>query len=121
MTAEVAVLNRSAAALAADSAVTVGPGKVYDTINKLFTLSKYHPVGVMIFNNAEFMDLPWETIIKAFRSSLGDDEHETIQDYALAFKDYLASTIIASDDAKKRHWANVNGTRLSSCIGLIGV
>lgn len=59
MTAEVIVMNKSAIALAADSKVTVGglrTGKTYDKVNKLFTLSKYHPVGAMIYGNAEFMD-----------------------------------------------------------------
>jgi hypothetical protein len=72
MTTEVAVLNRSAVALAADSAVTLqgpeGP-KIYQT-NKLFTLSKYHPVGIMVYGAAVFMDVPWEIIIKRYRSEL---------------------------------------------------
>lgn len=45
MTAEVAILNKGAIALAADSRVTVGASanKTYDTVNKIFTLSKVHP------------------------------------------------------------------------------
>jgi hypothetical protein len=42
MTAEVAVMNKMAVALAADSAVTVshsGGFKIYNTVNKLFMLS----------------------------------------------------------------------------------
>ena len=64
MTAEVAVLNKSAVALAADSAMTVTVArarKTYPT-NKLFALTKHHPIGIMIYNNAQFMDIPWETI-----------------------------------------------------------
>jgi hypothetical protein len=67
MTAEIAILNKSAVALAADSKVTIGTGggrKTFDTVNKLFTLSKVHPVGIMVFGNAEFMQFPWETIVK---------------------------------------------------------
>ena len=65
MTAEVAVLNKSAVALAADSAMSVSVGnseKTYPT-NKLFALTKQRPIGIMIYNNAEFMNIPWETII----------------------------------------------------------
>ncbi len=40
MTAEVAVMNTMAVALAADSAVTIGKGKIYNTANKLFELSR---------------------------------------------------------------------------------
>ena len=74
MTAEVAILNRSAVAFAADSAVTIqnlASAKVYNTVNKLFTLSKYHPVGVMIFGSADYMGIPWETVVKMYREKLG--------------------------------------------------
>lgn len=48
MTAIVAVLNKHAVAIAADSAVTMGDThKVVNSANKIFTLSKYHPVAVM--------------------------------------------------------------------------
>jgi len=82
-------MNRNAVALAADSAVTLqfpeGP-KIYDT-NKLFTLSKFRPVGVMIYGSADFMGIPWETIIKGYRKQLGDRGFAKVQDYA---KDFLA-------------------------------
>ena len=83
MTAEVAVLNKSAIALAADSAMTVsGVGKIYPA-NKLFALTKHHPVGVMIYNNPVFMGVPWETLIKTFRQTLGTSSLPTCQDYAV--------------------------------------
>lgn len=63
MTAEIAVMNKRAIALAADSTVTVGGrAKFYNSANKLFMLSKYEPVGIMIYNNAEFIGVPWEYI-----------------------------------------------------------
>jgi hypothetical protein len=53
MTAEIAVINKSAIALAADSAVTISDGngntKIYNGAEKLFALTKYHPVGIMIY------------------------------------------------------------------------
>lgn len=58
MASELAVLNKLGVALAADSAVTIGGGpalKIYDTVNKLFALSKRAPVGVMVYGNADFM------------------------------------------------------------------
>jgi hypothetical protein len=89
MTAEVAVLNRNAVALAADSAVTLqlpeGP-KIYQT-NKLFTLSKYEPVGIMIYGAADFMNVPWETIVKRYRAQLGPRKLERLDDYG---RDFLA-------------------------------
>lgn len=83
MTAEVVVLNKSAVALAADSTVTIGGNrKTYNTVNKVFTLSKHHPVGVMIYGNAELMGMPWETTIKEFRRHLGESNFETLEEYA---------------------------------------
>jgi hypothetical protein len=88
MTAEVAVLNKGAVALAADSKTTIrikGILKSNDTENKLFTLSKFHPVGIMINGNAEFMQRPWETIIKLYRDSLRDKCLRTLEEYAEDF------------------------------------
>lgn len=88
MTAEIAVLNRNAVALAADSAVTLrlpeGGTKIYQT-NKLFTLSKYEPVGVMVYGSADFMGVPWETIVKRYRAHLGRNSFEELAEYGIDF------------------------------------
>lgn len=95
MTAEVAVLNRYAVALAADSAVTVsnggGTGKIYNAANKLFALSKREPVGIMVYGNAEFMGVPWETIIKVYRAKLGSRFFPKLADYYNDFLRFLGS------------------------------
>jgi hypothetical protein len=73
MTAVVGILNKQAVAIAADSAVTISGAngrKIFNKANKVFTLSKYHPVGVMIYNSASFMETPWETVIKMYRRQL---------------------------------------------------
>jgi len=77
MTAEIAIMNKEAIALASDSAVTT-TGKIFTSANKLFTLSKYHPVGIMVYGSAIFMGVPWETIIKVFRTSLDKKEFSTL-------------------------------------------
>lgn len=93
MTAEIAVMNKMAVALAADSAVTVArqtnERKIYNTVNKLFSLSKYHPVGIMIYGNAELLGVPWESIIKIFRKKLGDTCLPTLGDYGQKFIAFL--------------------------------
>jgi hypothetical protein len=85
MTAEVVIMNKSAVALAADSVVTIGgengDKKTYNSVNKLFTLSKYQPVGAMIYGNASFMGVPWEVIIKSYRGELKDGAFPTVFDY----------------------------------------
>jgi len=91
MTAEVAIMNTKGIALAADSAVTlgVGSGKIYNSADKLFALSKYHPVGIMIYGSARFMGIDWETIIKCYRDFLGDKSFDKLSEYEGDFINYL--------------------------------
>jgi hypothetical protein len=92
MTAEIAILNKNAVALAADSAVTLrNPSnqKVYNTANKLFMLSKYHPVGIMVYGPAELMGVPWETAIKMFRAELHTTNFDRLIQFAEHFINFL--------------------------------
>lgn len=92
MTAEIGIMNKMAVALAADSAVTIGihnGQKIYHSANKLFALSKYHPVGIMIYGNAQLMGVPWETIIKVYRTELGQRSFHTLQEYCEDFISFL--------------------------------
>jgi hypothetical protein len=90
MTSEVVLMNRLAVAMAADSAVTIGDGfKIYQSAIKLFTLSKIHPVGVMIYNTASILGYPWETIIKAYRHQLGSSSFAKVTDYGADFRRFL--------------------------------
>jgi hypothetical protein len=93
MTAEVAVLNRIGVALAADSAVTIGQdaNKIYTSADKLFQLSPTAPVGIMIYGNADFCGLPWETIIKAYRRTLGDLVFDTVAAHGEHFIQFLTN------------------------------
>ena len=103
MTAEVAVMNKSAVALAADSAITITTGdlnqsKVFNTANKLFTLSKYQPVGIMVYNSMELGGVPWETIIKEYRKNLAEEPLDTIKDYCDNFFNFLCDNEILFPD-----------------------
>jgi hypothetical protein len=90
MTAIVAVLNKHAVAVAADSAVTMGnTHKVVNSANKIFTLSKYNPVAVMTYNNAAFMGTPWDIIIKEYRRQLYDTSFQTVKGYIDDFISFL--------------------------------
>ncbi len=91
MTAEVGVMNRLGIALAADSAVSLGPGaeKIYTSVDKLFQLAEAAPVGVMIYGNAVFVEVPWETIIKIYRKQLGNQTFDTLQEYTDNFLKFL--------------------------------
>ncbi|GEP93717.1 hypothetical protein SAMN05660909_05674 [Chitinophaga terrae (ex Kim and Jung 2007)] len=92
MTAVIGIINKSAAAIATDSAVTVtgpkGP-KIFNRANKIFTLSKSRPVGLMIYNQGEFMGTSWEVIIKLYRAELGDTGFDTLEEYKNDFIAFL--------------------------------
>jgi len=97
MTAEIAVMNREAVALAADSAVTSrmqSGQKISASGNKLFALSYYHPIGIMIYNNALFMEMPWETVIKTFRKVIPTAGYDKLSDYVDNFVSFLENNNI---------------------------
>ena len=95
MTAEIAVMNQEAVALAADSAVTIVDGedqeitKIFTSANKLFALSRYHSVGAMIYGNTRLGNVPWETVIELYRDQLGTEEKDTIEDYTEDFIQFI--------------------------------
>lgn len=108
MTAEVAIANAGAVALAADSAVTIGGQKIYNSALKLFALSKVAPVGIMIYGNAGLMNVPWETLIKSYRKELGAQCFESLLEYATGFIEYLNSHPTAFPEESQIDWLKGN-------------
>lgn len=88
MTSEVVLMNRQAIALAADSASTVTywqKGKrhirYFKGANKIFHLSFVFPVALMIYDSAELENVPWETIAKSYRKSIGTKSLDYLGNY----------------------------------------
>ena len=97
MTCEVAIMNNRAIALAADSAVTVRLGsgtKIYNTVDKLFELSKCAPISIMFYGNASYLDTPWETIINIYKEKLDQTKFGTLQEYCNHFLKFLQKNIL---------------------------
>lgn len=88
MTAEILIMNKSAIAMAADSAVTVGGRKTYNGVNKLFMLSNEPPMGIMMYASADFMDIPLESLIKEFRFEYGN-ELTNVNDFMSTFLNFI--------------------------------
>lgn len=89
-------MNRLAVVLAADSAATVTQytgGKeeerYFKGSNKIFQLSDHHPVGLMIFDSADILRVPWEIVVKTFRADLGKKSFNTVKEYAAEFFAFL--------------------------------
>lgn len=100
MTAEIAVLNKSAVALATDSAVTISSGdqpvKIFESADKLFQLCLEQPIGIMIYNGMQFLGVPFETIIKGFRKTTTC--YDKVEDAANDFLSYLYNYVDEAPD-----------------------
>ena len=94
MTAEIAVLNGVGVALAADSAVTVSreANKIYLSADKLFQLSLNAPVAAMVYGNATLLGVPWETIVKCYRTQLAGRTFPQLEHYRRDFIRFLKAS-----------------------------
>jgi hypothetical protein len=116
MTAEVAIANGYAVALAADSAVTVGGRKIYNSAVKLFSFSKVHPVGIMIYGSASLLDVPWETIIKTARNQLKATKFDSLEEYGAYFINFIQNHESYFSADSQQSWIK---SRVGSCLGAI--
>jgi hypothetical protein len=125
VTAEIAIMNKIGIAMAADSAVTVNVAtkhgekqKAFNSSTKLFTISKYQPIGLMIYGEAEILGVPWETIIKLFRENLGKTSKDSVKEYSELFIRYLNNFNFNPDAIKENFSTHVAGyfSKLSSKI-----
>lgn len=90
MSAGICIMNKNAIALAADSAVTIGDHvAIHNSANKLFALSKVEPVGMIIYANSNFMQVPMEIIIKQYKQEHGLDSFKILKDYTFSFIKYI--------------------------------
>lgn len=105
MTAEIGILNKTSVVLAADSAVTIGStNKVFNNANKLFPLSLYEPVGIMVYNDASWMGIPFEIIIKSYTKNLAKRSFVSLCEYRDDFIKFIKenySCFISKDQIKE--------------------
>lgn len=107
MTAIVGILNKKAAVMAADSALTFRRGdqtRIYNNATKIFKLSDQYPVGLMLFNNLEFMEVPLEVLIKLYRQQRGDKPFPTLQGYVDNFIDFLSKEPRLKEDRMQHNY-----------------
>ena len=93
MTAEVAILNHNAVALAADSAAsTVNESgqvsKVYNTLTKIHSPILTEPIAAMFYGTAHFAGIPWDTVFKFYRTK-SPRNRATLAEYATDFLNWL--------------------------------
>ena len=124
MTAEVCVMNRLGIALAADSAVTLSSWgnrekKIYTSVDKLFNLSNIGPVGIMIYGNASYLELMWETVVKEYRCQLGVQRFDSLREYADNFLEFLRNEDIFQESIEDQHVSKLIHMYFSHLLGLI--
>lgn len=116
MTAEIAILNRTAVALAADSIVTLaGPksSKTYDSAEKIFQLSRFQPIGLMIYNNALFMNAPLEVLVRRYRENVPTTGFEYLVQVWPAFEPFLLGFKRERED-EIEHFQGMIGAELAA-------
>jgi len=91
-------MNSDCIAVAADSAATLTEKKIY-TANKIFTLSKFHPVGIMFYGSSSITSVPAETLVKEYRKRLGDHYFETLEEYGMSFLNFLNTGCPSIEDS----------------------
>ena len=93
MTAIVGILNKKAAVVAADTALTVTRGNstrsIYYNNTKIFKLSDKYPAAVMTFSNADFMGVPLGVLINMYKDQEGDKGFKDLQGYVDNFIQFL--------------------------------
>ncbi len=93
MTSLVVVMNNKAAAVAADSAMTVTDGygntRVRMGVRKLFQLNDRCPISAMIYDSAEIMNMAWGPIMVRYRRQYGDLVLPSVEAYADHFLSFL--------------------------------
>lgn len=105
MTCEVAVMNKYGVALAADTAATFGRGqKIYHAAEKIFQLSQFPPVGLMISGSAEVMDMPWETVIKTYSRQASGRRFQRLEQYAEDFLRWVEEATVLFPADLQRDW-----------------
>jgi hypothetical protein len=80
-------MNKNAAVMAADSAVTLGNhAAIHNSQNKLFQLSNVAPIGLFAYGSTAIMGVPIEIIANEYRKYLGD---KTFPFFMLYVNDFL--------------------------------
>jgi hypothetical protein len=113
MTSEVALMNRSAVVLAADSASTVNywnpdrskhEQRYFKRVNKIFNIVSNKPVGLMTYAAGSLQGMPWEVLAKAYRDARIGRSRPQLPEYADDLFEFLAGNQdIFPEDSQHDH------------------
>lgn len=86
---------------------------VINDATKLFSLKNKNYVGMMIYQNEEFMNVPWEVIIDSFSDYMGDNVEPHLNNYVSLFLDYLNDLDIYTEQTEEQLILNNAWTALN--------
>ena len=112
MSVGVCIINRNGIALAADSAGTYPGNKMfYNSMNKVFSLSKHHVYGAITYGNSSLYNISMEQLLNEFRSYL--DSQPCLADFFDILDSFKAFII------KKNSYYRFDIDEVNFCTSLI--
>ncbi|QYK51071.1 MAG: hypothetical protein KF701_00930 [Anaerolineales bacterium] len=120
MTAELVVMNLEGVALAADSLVTVGREKTFDTVTKIHQLAHGLPVAIMLYNAGRFMELPWEVVVQEYRRHFATSRKKylKLEDFVDDFLEFLKvnEAILSTEDQQSIVVARISDSLVEAIV-----
>ena len=84
------IMTKEGITLASDLAITNPNNKSYNCADKIFKITDEFPIGIMINGNAEFEEVPLETLIVEFTKTVDLKNLKTIESDTNGFLKYLS-------------------------------
>lgn len=75
--------------------------------DKLFELSTKNPIGIMVYNNLEFLGMPLDVAIREFRDSGYCCEFARLFEAPELFFKYITEELIPSEENQNGHIAGL--------------
>ncbi len=107
MTSEIILMNRNVLTIGADSAMTSWAGGRYRIANeaqKIFTLGGGAPLGIMIYNSADILGHPWQSVIGEFIDTHAKTDFASVEDLASTFFNYLDNHMSLFEPEEEERW-----------------
>lgn len=89
MTAQIVVMNGYGVAISADSAVSLGSIRTFETAEKIYPLSQPHRMAILHSGNVNFGGIPYSVLIAEWKRQLSPKPLRNPEAYKVHFIDWL--------------------------------
>ncbi len=107
MTSEIILMNRNVLTIGADSAMTSWAGGRYRIANeaeKIFTFGDKSSLAIMIYNSADILGHPWQSVIGEFMDTHRKTDFSSVEDLAATFFAYLDNHVSLFEPEEEERW-----------------